>query len=190
MSDHDEARGRARLRRDSQQWAFDHAVAETGRVFHWQQPGRGRLPASVKMHAMISTHVGKTAQRSERLAEAEADAGHELTALGFYYDAAVKYASAQHTVFALGDTARDGLVQAPAELWVYADQHHSVNLRGSNAVQWHGDHHATTADWLRDRMRGAPVRYPGQTLYLEPNGVSPNDPSVPRRPPWFDGGRG
>jgi hypothetical protein len=101
MSDHDEARGRARLRRDSQQWAFDHAVAETGRVFHWQQPGRGRLPASVKMHAMISKHVGKTAQRSERLAEAEADAGHELTALEFYYDAAVQYASAQHTVFAL-----------------------------------------------------------------------------------------
>lgn len=118
MSDHDE-RSRTRLRRDSQQWAFDHAVAQTGRVFHWQQPGRGRLPTSVKMHAMISKHVGKTAQRSERLAKAEADAGHDLTALEFYYDAEVKYANAQHTVFALNAEKRylhDGVLRCYDEV--------------------------------------------------------------------------
>ena len=37
-------RGRAPLARDSQQWMLDYLIQETGRVFHFQGEGRGRLP--------------------------------------------------------------------------------------------------------------------------------------------------
>jgi pimeloyl-ACP methyl ester carboxylesterase len=92
--------GRIRLRRDGQQWEFDRAVKDTGRVFHFQPSGRGGLPPSVRMHAMISKHVGRGAQRLERLADEEAAAGHDATALDLYFDAATAYAEAQHTIFA------------------------------------------------------------------------------------------
>ena len=103
MSGSDRLDGRIRLRRDGQQWDFDRAINETGRVFHFQLPGRGRLPASVKMHSMISKQVGTNAARLEKLAQAEAAAGHDITALEFYYDAAVAYANAAHTVMALNE---------------------------------------------------------------------------------------
>lgn len=90
---------RIRLRRDGQQWEFDRAVRDTGRVYHFQPPGRGGLPPSVRMHDMISKHVGRTAERLERLGAAEAAAGHDITALEHYYEAAVKYAQAQHPIF-------------------------------------------------------------------------------------------
>jgi len=95
-----------RLRRAGQQWIFDKAVNETGRVFHYQEPGRGRLPPSVKMHAMISQHLGQGARRLERIAEAEAEAGNNVTALEFSFDAASAYAHAQHTVFAVNEEKR------------------------------------------------------------------------------------
>lgn len=98
--------GRIRLRRDTQQWAFDKAIHDTGRVFHYQLGGRGPLPAPVKMHAMISKHVGSNAKRLERLATAEAEAGHDVTALEFYFEAATAYARAQHTIFAVNDEKR------------------------------------------------------------------------------------
>jgi pimeloyl-ACP methyl ester carboxylesterase len=98
--------GRIRLRRDSQQWEFDRVVKETGRVFHFQPPGRGGLPPSVRMHAMISKHVGKVGQRLERLAAEEAAAGHDATALDLYFDAATAYAEAQHTIFVNNDEKR------------------------------------------------------------------------------------
>ena len=50
-------RGRARLARDSQQWMLDYLVQETGKVFHFQGDGRGRLPRSVRSHDMISKEV-------------------------------------------------------------------------------------------------------------------------------------
>lgn len=95
-----EPRDRARLRRDSQQWEFDRVVKETGRVFHFQPSGRGQLPPSVRMHRMISKHVGQIGRRLERLATEEAAAGHDATALDLYFDAATAYADAQHTIFA------------------------------------------------------------------------------------------
>ncbi|AYY12294.1 alpha/beta hydrolase [Actinobacteria bacterium YIM 96077] len=94
----DEPARRIRLRRDGQQWEFDRAIRDTGRVYHFQPPGRGGLPPSVRMHDMISKHVGRGAQRAERLGAAEAAAGHHLTALEHYFDAAVKYAQAQHPI--------------------------------------------------------------------------------------------
>jgi pimeloyl-ACP methyl ester carboxylesterase len=384
-------------------------VNETGRVFHYQQDGRGRLPSAIKMHAMISQHVGQNARRLERLGDAEAAAGHDLTALEFYFDAASTYAHAQHTVFAVNDEKRflhdgvlrcydqvrrlspytiekvdvpfeantvsgylhlapvdgpapliffipgcdmtkemvphplynfavqrgmhlfafdgpgqgesnlrelrlttdnyeraasaaltellsrpeidenkaglyslsfgsywgarfaatderlaaavimwasicdkyylfeeesprykqlfafmtgaqteqdlddfrDGMgieemltqiscptlvtigqydprspleevyrlfdtMQAPAELWVFGDQHHNTNLKGSFATQWQGDHHSMSADWLKDRMDGNPIDKPGGTKWLAPKGLSPNDPEVSDRRRWFD----
>ena len=98
--------GRIRLRRDSQQWDFDRAVKDTGRVYHFQPPGRGGLPPSVRMHDMISKHVGKGAERLRRLAEAEAEAGHDLTALELYFDAAHRFGMAQHPIFTNNDEKR------------------------------------------------------------------------------------
>jgi hypothetical protein len=68
-------RGRAPLARDSQQWILDYLIQETGRVFHVQGEGRGRVPRAVHSHDMISKHVGLQAQRIEALAQAEAAAG-------------------------------------------------------------------------------------------------------------------
>ncbi len=92
------AQRRIRLRRDSQQWGYDRAVKETGRVYHFQPNGRGSLPESVKMHDMISKHLGRTALRFERLAAAEDAAGHPTTALEHYFAAAVRFGEAQHPV--------------------------------------------------------------------------------------------
>jgi dienelactone hydrolase len=87
-----------RLHRGRQQWIFDWLVKETGRVFHWEEEGRGELPPSVKRHAMISKHVGRQAQRLERIAGEEAAVGHVETALDFYFRAASTYAAAQHPI--------------------------------------------------------------------------------------------
>ncbi len=104
---HDEEPGRRiRLRRDNQQWEFDRAVRDTGRVYHFQPPGKGGLPPTVRMHDMISKQVGKQAQRLEKLAAAEAEAGHDLTALEHYYEASLKYAQAQHPIFVNNDEKR------------------------------------------------------------------------------------
>lgn len=87
------------LRRDSQQWAFDWVVKETGRVFHFQGPGRGGLPPAVTMHAMISKHLGKRALQVARLAQAAESAGNSATALEYWFDASITFAMAQHVVF-------------------------------------------------------------------------------------------
>lgn len=56
-------------------------VKETGKTFHFQPDGRGRLPKSVRSHDMIATHTGLAARKSERLAQAEMEAGHRETAM-------------------------------------------------------------------------------------------------------------
>ena len=88
---------RLRLRSDADHWSFDLAVQQTGQVQHFWDPRR--LPASVTTHDMISKQLGKGAQRLERLARSEAAAGHGLTALDFYFEAAGGYAQAQHAIF-------------------------------------------------------------------------------------------
>jgi pimeloyl-ACP methyl ester carboxylesterase len=99
-------RGRAPLARDSQQWVLDYLIQETGKVFHFQGEGRGRLPRSVRSHDMISKHVGLQARRMEALAQAEATAGHTETALDFYFQATVMYAGAQHIIFETNNEKR------------------------------------------------------------------------------------
>ncbi len=96
-------KGKPHLHRDNQQWFFDWMVKETGKTFHFQPDGRGRLPKSVRSHDMIAKHVGMAAKKSERLAQAEMEAGHKETAMELYYSAALQYADAQHVVFETGD---------------------------------------------------------------------------------------
>ncbi len=96
-------KGKPHLSRDNQQWFFDWMVKETGKTFHFQPDGRGRLPKSVRSHDMIAKHVGVAAKKSERLAQAEMEAGHRETAMELYYSAALQYADAQHVVFETGD---------------------------------------------------------------------------------------
>ena len=98
--------GRIRLARDVEQWAFDRAVKETGKTMHFQGDGRGRLPATVRSHQMISKHLGQHAQRVERLAAEEAAAGHPETALDLYFAAALAYGQAQHPIFAVNREKR------------------------------------------------------------------------------------
>ena len=98
--------GRPHLRRDDQQWFFDWMIKETGKVFHFQSDGRGRLPRSVRSHDMIAKHMGLSARRLERLAQAEAEAGHRETAMEIYYQAALQYLDAQHVVFETNDEKR------------------------------------------------------------------------------------
>src|SRR5438128_843690 len=99
-------RGRTPLARDSQQWMLDYLIQETGKVFHFQGEGRGRLPRSVRSHDMISKHLGLQARRLEALAKAEAAAGHPETALDSYFQATVLYAGAQHIIFENNDEKR------------------------------------------------------------------------------------
>jgi pimeloyl-ACP methyl ester carboxylesterase len=99
-------RGRTPLGRDSQQWMLDYLIQETGKVFHFQGDGRGRLPKGVRSHDMISKHLGLAARRSEAMAKAEADAGHRETALDFSFQACVQYAGAQHVIFENNDEKR------------------------------------------------------------------------------------
>lgn len=98
--------GKPHLRRDNQKWVYDWVVKETGKVFHFQSDGRGRLPASVRSHDMISKHMGLTARRLERLAQAEAEAGHRETAMEIYFQATLLYLDAQHVVFEVNDEKR------------------------------------------------------------------------------------
>lgn len=95
--------GKPHLRRDNQKWVYDWIIKETGKVFHFQPDGRGRLPRSVRSHDMIAKHMGLSARRLERLAQAEAEAGHRETAMEIYYQAALQYLDAQHVVFETND---------------------------------------------------------------------------------------
>lgn len=97
---------RVRLRRDSQQWIYDRTVNETGKVFHFQGAGRGRLPASVKQHDMISKHVSKLGLRLLDVARQEEASEHPETALELYCEAAFVFASAQHPIFETNEEKR------------------------------------------------------------------------------------
>lgn len=94
-----------RLDRDRQQWIFDYIVQQSGRVFHWDEPGR-QVPASVKSHAQISKHLGRMGQRYERVAAEEEAAGHSATAFELYYKASATFAAAQHPVLETNDEKR------------------------------------------------------------------------------------
>jgi pimeloyl-ACP methyl ester carboxylesterase len=130
-------KGKPHLQRDNQQWFFDWMVKETGKTFHFQPDGRGRLPRTVRSHDMIAKHVGMAAKKSERLAQAELEAGHRETAMELYYSAALQYADAQHVVFETGDEKRflhGGLMRCydkVRELAPYRIEHVDVPWNGT-----------------------------------------------------------
>ncbi|HET6152110.1 MAG TPA: alpha/beta hydrolase [Marmoricola sp.] len=92
------------LASDASQWEFDLAVQQTGQVQHFWEPRR--FPASVQMHAMVPKHFGIRGRRLERFGDVERAAGHNLTALDFYFEAAVAYGSGQHAIFVDNDEKR------------------------------------------------------------------------------------
>jgi pimeloyl-ACP methyl ester carboxylesterase len=78
----------------------------------------------------------------------------------------------------------------PAELWVFADQHHAVSLARPNAeANYQSDSHDMALDWLRDRCDGKPMANERQVVYLEPaSGHGPYAPAVSRRRRWYEEG--
>jgi dipeptidyl aminopeptidase/acylaminoacyl peptidase len=74
-------------------------------------------------------------------------------------------------------------LRAPAELWVMDDQHHSLSVGGGPT--WARASHGVMLDWLRDRLSGAPVRRPGQVVWVDGRG-GPNDPQLKSRRHWFE----
>jgi len=76
---------------------------------------------------------------------------------------------------------------APAELWVFADQHHMPSIGGiDSAGAPSAPLHSVMCDWLRDRFADKPVRHPGQVLYIEANSAGPNSPTVARKRQWYE----
>jgi hypothetical protein len=76
---------------------------------------------------------------------------------------------------------------APAELWVFADQHHMPAIGGGDsAASWAVPLHAVMCDWLRDRLAGKPLRHPGQVVYVEPSGAGPNSAEAALKRWWYE----
>jgi hypothetical protein len=73
------------------------------------------------------------------------------------------------------------LVQAPAELWVFADQFHRLAFAGANVYE-------TMLDWLADRLAGRAVQAPGQVRYIEPTSAGPVGPDVTFKRRWYEEG--
>ena len=78
-------------------------------------------------------------------------------------------------------------LQAPAELWVFADQHHMPSIGGSESgTTWTAPLLGVMCDWLRDRLEGRPVQRSGQVVYVEAGGSGPNSPSAPTKRRWYE----
>jgi len=76
---------------------------------------------------------------------------------------------------------------APAELWVFADQHHMPSIGGADsAANWAAPLHSVMCDWLRDRFADKPLRHPGQVVYVEPNSGGPNSSAVALKRKWYE----
>ena len=76
---------------------------------------------------------------------------------------------------------------APAELWVFADQHHMPSIGGTeSAGAPSAPLHGVMCDWLRDRFADKPLRHPGEVLYIEANSAGPNSPTVSRKRAWYE----
>jgi hypothetical protein len=76
---------------------------------------------------------------------------------------------------------------APAELWVFADQHHMPSIGGGESgANWAAPLHSVMCDWLRDRLANKPLQHPGQVVYVEANSAGPNSPTVVCKRKWYD----
>jgi dipeptidyl aminopeptidase/acylaminoacyl peptidase len=78
-------------------------------------------------------------------------------------------------------------LKVPAELWVFADQHHMPSIGGADSAGTPtAPLHDVMCDWLRDRFADKPLRYPGQVLYIEANSAGPNSATVSRKRQWYE----
>ena len=75
---------------------------------------------------------------------------------------------------------------APAELWVFADQHHMPAIGG-------GDTAATGRRPCTPRCATGsatasprPLRHPGQAVYVEANSAGPNSATVALKRRWYE----
>jgi dienelactone hydrolase len=75
---------------------------------------------------------------------------------------------------------------APAELWVFADQHHATNTRANSGVMWSMDMHSMGMDWLLDRMSGRPFDRAGTVTYVEASSAGPYDPANKPKRRWYE----
>jgi dipeptidyl aminopeptidase/acylaminoacyl peptidase len=75
----------------------------------------------------------------------------------------------------------------PAELWVFADQHHMPSIGGGESgANWATPLHSVMCDWLRDRFANKPLRHPGEVVYVEANSAGPNSTTVARKRKWYE----
>ena len=78
-------------------------------------------------------------------------------------------------------------LMAPAELWVFADQHHLPSIGGGDSLaNWSASIHGAMCDWLHDRFAGKPLNHPGQVLYVDANSAGPNSTTVSRKRHWYE----
>ncbi len=75
-------------------------------------------------------------------------------------------------------------LRSPAELWVFADQHHMPSI-GGEAPGWASGLSSAMCDWLRDRLDGKPMSRAGQVVYVDGPG-GPNNPKLPFKRRWFE----
>jgi len=75
-------------------------------------------------------------------------------------------------------------IKAPAELWVMADQHHTLSIGSGKIPFWTQANFAVITDWLRDRLAGKPLAHPGQVIYVQPDS-GPNSPNVEIKRKWY-----
>ncbi len=79
---------------------------------------------------------------------------------------------------------------SPAELWVFADQHHQVTVTGAlQPKSWMNDVHAFAMDWLVDRIAGKPMPHAGRVLYLE-SGRGPHAAHPVYKGRWYEEAEG
>ncbi|MFI5269363.1 MAG: alpha/beta hydrolase family protein, partial [Chloroflexota bacterium] len=78
-------------------------------------------------------------------------------------------------------------LKAPAELWVYADQHHNPSVGGEGGVTWEAPVHGVMCDWLKDRLAGKALAHPGQVVYVEPSSPGPYSAGVALKRRWYEG---
>jgi 2,6-dihydroxypseudooxynicotine hydrolase len=76
------------------------------------------------------------------------------------------------------------------ELWVFDDQHHfntvSGHVAGGISMTWNKDIYLMSLDWLADRLAGAPVRRPGQVVYVPTGAGGPYGDTVRVERTWLD----
>lgn len=76
----------------------------------------------------------------------------------------------------------------PAELWVFADQHHKVSLSAPNSDQpaWMLDIHMLALDWLADRLAGQDLRDERRVTYVEAGRGGPVGATASDRRRWYE----